>query len=357
MKPPVSTVNVIVLLVVSQVQGKSYSQRHDASTPPGSWHPSGPPPSRSQFQSRSGRPYLPYPDSLLPQDIYQNGAPPRQPQTSINEGGGPESRTVTASITWPRERRAQESDPQPYPRDDYNDPPEAVPDSDPPSLGRLSSRQSDQVIRTTLLTPLSHGYVVALAKKSLLPRGNGGGAAGSLLNIKPRLQDAFREEDQPAFLVYVPPNRNRLDGRRRLSSAARPSQLISPANVPSRPVPLQRPQSPQDQPVRFLVPIVAGDDRSPGQFQLAQQPLQLVAGGHPGQGVVMYLPQQLQQNRVQEGPAPFMILPASLGHQATPVQYLTTQNAMYPSSLDVSAEGLMLNPAFRAQHNEMFRLL
>ncbi|CAN7978905.1 unnamed protein product, partial [Ixodes persulcatus] len=352
---------VTALLILGHVRGTTFSQRYDASTPTGSWHPSGPPPSRSQLQSRSGGSYYPYPDSLPPQDIYQNAAPPRQRQPFINDGGGsPESRTVTASITWPRERRVPEPEPRPFPRGDYDDS-GAVPDLDPPSAGTRSARQNDQVVRTTLLTPLSHGYVVALAKKSLLPGGNNGGAAGSLHNLRPKLLDSFKEADQPAFLVYVPPNRKTSDdGRRPQSFAARPSQLSSPADVQTRPAPLQRPQALQQQPMRFLVPIVGGDVRSAGQLQFAQQqPLQLLGGGHLGQQVVMYLPPQLQQSRIQEGPASFMIPLAPLGPQATPVQYMSQQGAVYPRpTLDVSAEGgLMLDPALRAQHNEMFRLL
>ncbi|KAL1426212.1 hypothetical protein MTO96_018469 [Rhipicephalus appendiculatus] len=174
-----------------QPKGGQFSQRLDTPVAAYGWLPLVPVSARPV--SQSGRVYATAPYQENSPQVYRqanggaNGDAPRQLSAS-----SPQSRTVTASITWPQDQPGQ------LPQDELVGPGQpgedvAVPETDPPVLD--SSRPDDRVVETTLKTPPSHGYVVALVKKPNQLKSY----------FKSKVPGAVRD-DQPAFFVYVPPN-------------------------------------------------------------------------------------------------------------------------------------------------------
>ncbi|XP_077536185.1 uncharacterized protein LOC144148535 [Haemaphysalis longicornis] len=192
----------------------------------------------------------------------------------------PHSRTVTASITWPPDHAP---DPGPLPDDDIDgsgqqdDDPIAAPQTDPPVLETPNGRhhEDDRVVKTTLRTPLSHGYVVALVKKPRRLKSY----------FKSKVQDAV-PDDQPAFFVYMPPNRQNGIRRNQLALRARGAPQLR-ANGGPPPVQYQR----------------AGPTRSNGAMRYAVLPIV----GPPE--AVNELSQHLQGLRRQAPPAVLVYLP------------------------------------------------
>ncbi|KAH6925679.1 hypothetical protein HPB50_008552 [Hyalomma asiaticum] len=175
-----------LLGVPAFARGGQFSQRLEAPIAAYGWTPLVPVSTRTQ----NGRVYT-----------TQDGAPQVYRQGSgasvdtSRQLSSPQSRTVTASITWPPEQPGQQQPAVP-PRDEVVGGPEedvAVPETDPPTF---DGRPENRVVETTLKTPVSHGYVVALVKKPNQLKSY----------FKSKVPGAVRD-DQPAFFVYVPPSR------------------------------------------------------------------------------------------------------------------------------------------------------
>ncbi|KAH7973148.1 hypothetical protein HPB52_021807 [Rhipicephalus sanguineus] len=179
-----------LLGVLASAKGGQFSQRLDTPVAAYGWVPLVPVSTRPV--SQNGQVYATTPYQENSPQVYQqvngaNGDAPRQLSAS-----SPQSRTVTASITWPPEQPGQ------LPQGEVVGPGQpgediAVPETDPPVLD--NSRPEDRVVETTLKTPQSHGYVVALVKKPNHLKSY----------FKSKVPGAVRD-DQPAFFVYVPPN-------------------------------------------------------------------------------------------------------------------------------------------------------
>ncbi|XP_075721802.1 uncharacterized protein LOC142765113 [Rhipicephalus microplus] len=182
----------VLMGVLASAKGGQFSQRLEGPVTAYGWVPLVPVSTRPVPQS--GRVYATTPYQENSPQVYRqanggpNGDAPRQ--LSANS---PQSRTVTASITWPRDHPGQ------LPQDEVVGPGQssedvAVPETNPPLL--TSGRPDDRIVETTLRTPPSHGYVVALVKKPNHLKSY----------FKSKVPEAVKD-DQPAFFVYVPPNR------------------------------------------------------------------------------------------------------------------------------------------------------
>lgn len=322
----IGTHAAFLLVTVELTVSTKYSQRFSGSSAIYDWQPSGPPPVRRQLlQSRTASDY--YPDHgppPPPEDVYRSGSPQRL-QAPYNSGGGPESRTVTASVTWPPDQGHRDAYAG-YP-DDYDDydhalPPPAVPSTNPATFATLGVPYDNQVVRTTFFTPLSHGYVVSLVRKQHHLKGKVGG--GALLHRKPNHPVAFRGGNEPAFLVYLPTRQQPVGTPRPFLRTRAPRLRVNPVPVYSsapvnQVVPLQAPV------VRYVNVPVAGDL---SRQLLSQQPPQVLTSAPVTPGLLVYVP----QDKLPEAPPPLLVPLASPTSGADIVPY-QGQNTVYSRTL------------------------
>ncbi|XP_064484383.1 uncharacterized protein LOC135397019 [Ornithodoros turicata] len=203
---------ILTLLVASGLvttssfaSGTKYSQRYDGTSSRYEWNPSLPP-SRTR-SNRNARQ-----DNLS--SWHNKDTQPVAEASRRSFSVKPD--TITATITLPRSGASKTPSlppPEPLPEpEDISVDPIADPQTDPPIYEAPYVDSVEPVVRTTLLTPLSHGYIVAFVRKSLLSRLNGDHPNGQVVNLTPKSSFQLKKSEEPAFLMYIPPDQTRTFG-------------------------------------------------------------------------------------------------------------------------------------------------